>query len=99
VAKAPTIWSSIALPSFWSGMVSWFTRFYDFFERAGRTTIKRMPGFSTMISNEVTEFSGTMRWLVCVLAMLNEVPTRSDTSRSHTMRWGWSNAARHSTTD
>jgi hypothetical protein len=66
-----------------------FTRFYDFFENTGRTIVKRMPGFSQMISNEITEFSGMMRWLVCVLAMLNEVPTRTEfVQPSHTMRWG-----------
>ena len=80
----------IALPSFLQrhGELG-FTRFYDFFENTGRTIVKRMPAFSKMISNEITEFSGMMRWLVCVLAMLNEVPTRSEyVMPSHTMRWG-----------
>jgi len=66
-----------------------FSRFYDFFENAGRNTTHRLQNLSKVISDEVTEFAGMMRWIVCVLAMLNEVPTRANfVQPMHTMRWG-----------
>jgi hypothetical protein len=36
-----------------------------------------------LMANETTEFTGTMRWLVVVLAMLNEVPVRAGYVRPH----------------
>ena len=66
-----------------------FSRFYDFFENADRTRLAKMGNVSKVISDEITEFSGMMRWLVIVLAMLNEVPTRSQfVQPQHTMRAG-----------
>jgi hypothetical protein len=65
-----------------------FSRFYDFFEFAGKLGYQT-PHLSKVINGEVTEFSGMMRWIVCVLAMLNEVPVRSDLIKPmHTMRAG-----------
>ncbi len=66
-----------------------FTRFYDFFEIASKTRPTLMQPMSELITSEVTEFSGMMRWLVVVLAMLNEVPTRANFIQPmHTMRAG-----------
>jgi hypothetical protein len=66
-----------------------FSRFYDFFEDAGKTHKKFLEKISHLITSEVTEFSGMMRWLVIVLAMLNEVPTRANFIQPmHTMRAG-----------
>jgi hypothetical protein len=66
-----------------------FTRFYDFFEVASKTRPTLMQPMSELITSEVTEFSGMMRWLVVVLAMLNEVPTRANFIQPmHTMRAG-----------
>ena len=52
-----------------------FSRFYDFFELAGRNLYT--TEMSKMFTAEISEFSGMARWLVTVLAMLNEVPIRS----------------------
>lgn len=38
------------------------------------TARKATDSLSGMLAREVTEFAGTMRWVICVLAMLNEVP-------------------------
>ena len=68
-----------------------FTRFYDFFETVTQARGNRniMEPMSEMITSEITEFSGMMRWLVIVLAMLNEVPTRANFIQPmHTMRAG-----------
>ena len=66
-----------------------FSRFYDFIEDAGNTKLKLMEGISRLITSEVTEFAGMMRWLVIVLAMLNEVPTRASFIQPmHQMRHG-----------
>jgi hypothetical protein len=66
-----------------------FSRFYDFFEMAGRTNQQIMTATGKLISDEIAEFTGMMRWLVAVLAMLNEVPTRANFIQpSHTMRHG-----------
>ena len=66
-----------------------FSRFYDFFEFAKgefHRTQARIVGF---VNDEIIEFTGMMRWIVCVLAMLNEVPTRSDLIKpQHSMRAG-----------
>ena len=66
-----------------------FSRFYDVLEGARLTQPKVMEGMSKVITDEITEFSGMMRWLVTVLAMLNEVPTRANfVQPMHTMRHG-----------
>jgi hypothetical protein len=66
-----------------------FSRFYDFIEVVERTRQKSMGELSTLISREVAEFTGMMRWLVIVLAMLNEVPTRANFVKpTHSMRAG-----------
>ena len=44
---------------------------------------------ASLLVSETTEFTGMMRWIVTVLAMLNEVPTRADFVKpTHTMRAG-----------
>jgi hypothetical protein len=66
-----------------------FTRFYDFIEDARKTQHRVMDELSKMITTEMAEFTGMMRWLVIVLAMLNEVPTRANFIQPmHTMRAG-----------
>jgi hypothetical protein len=53
-----------------------FSRFYDYFEIARRTKV--MGKIAEIINGEISEFAGTIRWVVTLLAMLNEVPTRSE---------------------
>lgn len=82
--------SRVTVPSFLErhGEVA-FTPFYDLFERAKKLGHTSMTKLSSVINGEITEFSGMMRWLVCVLAMLNEVPTTSELIKPmHTMRAG-----------
>jgi hypothetical protein len=90
VQKPHEFLSNVRVPEFLArhGELA-FTRFYDFFENASRTRPKIMEPMSGLITHEVTEFSGMMRWLVIVLAMLNEVPTRANFMQPmHTMRHG-----------
>jgi len=67
-----------------------FSAWYDFFETIDKLRKKRlMERLSEMMSSEITEFSGTMRWVITLLAMLNEVPTRADyVQPSHQIRVG-----------
>ena len=66
-----------------------FSRFYDFFEFAKGEAHSAMPHLVEFVNREMVEFSGMMRWVVCVLAMLNEVPIRTDLIKPmHTMRAG-----------
>lgn len=66
-----------------------FSPFYDFFEESGRMNQRIMEKMSTAMTNEIAEFAGMMRWVVTVLAMLNEVPTRSEYRKpQHAVRAG-----------
>jgi hypothetical protein len=66
-----------------------FTPFYDFFETAGLNNMQIMRNMSQTMDAEIAEFVGMMRWVVTVLAMLNEVPTRSEHAQpSHMVRAG-----------
>lgn len=67
-----------------------FSPFYDFFEYAGRLRGREvMSRLSQAVSNEIAEFAGMMRWIVTVLGMLNEVPTRSEyVQPSHAIKAG-----------
>lgn len=53
-----------------------FSPQYEYFEMTGRGR-KFMEPVTELIGKEVIEFSGMMRWIITVLAMLNEVPVRS----------------------
>lgn len=66
-----------------------FSPFYDFFEYGGKLNPEVMKRISKTVSSEIAEFTGMMRWLVTVLAMMNEVPTRTDyVMPSHQVRAG-----------
>lgn len=81
--------NNIRVPSFLArhGELA-FTRFYDIFEIAQKTG-PHNPTLARLINGEITEFSGMMRWIVCVLAMLNEIPVTSELIKPmHTMRAG-----------
>lgn len=66
-----------------------FSPFYDFFELAGLNNFEIMQRVSKTVSNEITEFTGMMRWIVTVLAMLNEVPIRTELAQPrHMVRAG-----------
>jgi hypothetical protein len=92
VQRARDVIKNIRVPEFLErhGELA-FTRFYDFFETAANARGNRniMESMSELITSEITEFSGMMRWLIIVLAMLNEVPTRANFIQPmHTMRHG-----------
>jgi hypothetical protein len=66
-----------------------FSPFYDFFEMTKHTNFEIMQKTSQMMDTEIAEFCGMMRWIVTVLAMLNEVPSRAEHIQpSHMVRAG-----------
>lgn len=66
-----------------------FSPFYDFFEETSHTNLQIMQKMSSTIDSEIAEFCGMMRWIVTVLALLNEVPTRTEHAQpSHMIRAG-----------
>jgi len=91
VTDTRTLINQIRVPSFLErhGEMA-FSRFYDFFEFAkGQMRFSQMPHVTEFVNKEIVEFAGMMRWMVCVLAMLNEVPIRTDLIKPmHSMRAG-----------
>ena len=66
-----------------------FSRMYYALDDGLRKAGYETETMDTTVQIELAEFTGMMRWLVIVLAMLNEVPTRSDyVQPSHQMKAG-----------
>jgi len=91
IESGPDLVRSISLPGLLERHGSMaFTPFYDFVKLGmGRPRENADDPLSDALGSEMVEFAGMMRWLVCVLAMLNEVPTSAaHVQPTHTVRHG-----------